>query len=128
MLDEGLAHPTIFVRDLQRSREFYERIGLRVETEASTGLFMPAGGGTVFPLIHRAEAAPPSHTVAAFQVEDLPRIVESLRSVGVEFEEYDSPGLKTENGIADMGAYRAAWFEDPDGNFIGIHEPPNPAT
>jgi hypothetical protein len=23
-----------------------------------------------------------------------------------------------------MGSYRAAWFRDPDGNFVGIHEPP----
>jgi hypothetical protein len=47
----------------------------------------------------------------------------------VVFEEYDVPGLKTVDGIADVaGAYpsdggigeRAAWFHDSEGNLIGI--------
>lgn len=32
------------------------------------------------------------------------------------FEEYDFPGLKTQDGIADIGDYRAAWFRDSEGN------------
>lgn len=124
MLDTALAHPTIFVRDLDRAQAYYENLGLTVGARVSTGIFMMAGNGTIFPLIHRADATPPSHTVAAFQVDDLPSVVASLRSRGVAFEEYDSPGLRTIDGIADMGDYRAAWLKDPDGNFIGIHEPP----
>jgi len=85
---------------------------------------MEAGNGTIFPLIERAEAVAPSHTVAAFQVEDLPATLGSLRGRGVVFEEYDFPGLRTVEGIADMGSYSAAWLKDPDGNFIGIHTPP----
>ncbi len=124
MLATALAHPTVFVRDLDRAREFYEVLGLSVAERASTGIFMSAGGGTIFPLIHRADATPPGHTVAAFQVEDLPAVLTGLRARGVVFEEYDTPGLRTVEGIADMGDYRAAWLKDPDGNFIGIHEPP----
>ncbi len=124
MLDKALAHPTVFVRDLDRARAFYENLGLTVSAEVSTGIFMIAGNGTIFPLLHRADATPPSHTVAAFQVDDLPSVVASLRARGVTFEEYDSPALRTVDGIADMGAYRAAWLKDPDGNFIGLHEPP----
>jgi catechol 2,3-dioxygenase-like lactoylglutathione lyase family enzyme len=124
VLDTALAHPTVFVRDLERARAFYENLGLTVSVEVSTGIFMNAGGGTIFPLLHRADAAPPAHTVAAFQVDDLPGVVASLRARGVIFEEYDSPALRTTDGIADMGAYRAAWLKDPDGNFIGLHEPP----
>lgn len=124
MLDTALAHPTVFVRDLDRARAFYETLGLSVGAEVSTGIFMTAGNGTIFPLIYRADATPPSHTVAAFQVEDLPGVVASLRARGIVFEEYDSPGLRTIDAIADMGDYRAAWLKDPDGNFIGVHEPP----
>jgi hypothetical protein len=36
------------------------------------------------------------------------------------FEEYDLPGLRTENGVAQIGAGRAAWFFDPDRNLLGI--------
>ncbi|HTZ87204.1 MAG TPA: VOC family protein [Solirubrobacteraceae bacterium] len=124
MLEKALAHPTVFVRDLQRAREFYERLGLTVSAQASTGIFMSAGAGTIFPLLHRADFTPPSHTIAAFQVEDLRATIEGLRARGVLFEEYDTAGLRTEDGIADMGAYRAAWLKDPDGNYIGLHEPP----
>jgi catechol 2,3-dioxygenase-like lactoylglutathione lyase family enzyme len=127
MLGSALAHPTVFVRDLDRAREFYERLGLRVTAEVSTGIFMTAGDGTIYPLLHRPDATPPSHTVAAFQVEDLPSVVAGLRARGVVFEEYDSPNLRTVDCIADMGAYRAAWLRDPDGNYIGIHEPPGGA-
>jgi catechol 2,3-dioxygenase-like lactoylglutathione lyase family enzyme len=124
MLDTALAHPTIFVRDLNRARAFYENLGLTVSAEVITGIFMTAGNGTIVPLLYRADATPPPHTVAAFQVDDLPGVVASLRERGVILEEYDSPGLKTTDGIADMGAYRAAWLKDPDGNYIGLHEPP----
>ena len=124
MLSTALAHPTVFVRDLDRARSFYENLGLTVSAEVSTGIFMTAGAGTIYPLIHRADATPPSHTVAAFQVDDIQATVTGLRARGVVFEEYDSPGLTTVEGIADMGSYRAAWLKDPDGNFIGIHEPP----
>ena len=124
MLDTALAHPTVFVRDLDRARAFYEQLGLTVMTEASTGIFMRAGNGTIFPLLHRADATPPAHTTAAFQVDDIVSTLRSLRARGIVFEEYDSPGLRTVDGIADMGDYRAAWLKDPDGNYIGIHEPP----
>ena len=124
MLGTALAHPTVFVRDLDRARAFYETLGLTVSAEVSTGIFMTAGNGTIFPLIHRADATPPSHTIAAFQVDDLSAVVASLRARGVAVEEYDSPGLRTIDGIADMGNYHAAWLKDPDGNFIGIHDPP----
>jgi catechol 2,3-dioxygenase-like lactoylglutathione lyase family enzyme len=128
MLDGALAHPTVFVTDLDRARGFYENLGLRVAAVASTGIFMEAGGGTIFPLIERAGAVAPSHTVAAFQVDDLPGVLGALRARGVQFEEYDSPGLRTVDGIAEMGDYRAAWLKDPDGNFIGIHTPPRAAS
>jgi hypothetical protein len=38
----------------------------------------------------------------------------------VEILEYDTPGLKTENGVADVGFARAAWFTDPGGNVLSI--------
>lgn len=124
MLDTALAHPTVFVKDLDRARAFYENLGLSVSAQVSTGIFMTAGNGTIFPLLHRADATPPSHTIAAFQVDDLAGVVASLRARGVVFGQYNSPALRTTDGIADMGDYRAAWVKDPDGNYIGIHEPP----
>jgi hypothetical protein len=38
----------------------------------------------------------------------------------VTIEEYDLPGLKTENGVADMGFALIAWIVDPGKNALGI--------
>jgi hypothetical protein len=59
----------------------------------------------------------------AIMVEDLAAAVQELRARGVQFEEYDSPGLKTRDGIADVGYAKAAWFKDSEGNLIGISQP-----
>ena len=68
----------------------------------------------------------------AFEVDDLEAVVAELRSRGVVFEEYDFPGLRTVDGLADIeGNYpskgargeRAAWFRDSEGNMLGIGQP-----
>jgi hypothetical protein len=38
----------------------------------------------------------------------------------VVFEEYDLPGLKTVNSIADLGSERGAWFKDSEGNTLTL--------
>jgi hypothetical protein len=58
--------------------------------------------------------------VAGFRVDDIDSVVSGLRERGVEFEDYDLPDLKTEQGIATIGDVRAAWCRDPDGNIIAI--------
>ena len=39
------------------------------------------------------------------------------------FEDYDLPGLKTVDHVASSTGMRAAWFLDPDGNVLCVHEP-----
>jgi hypothetical protein len=65
-------------------------------------------------------------------VADLKATVAALRARGVRFEEYDLPGLKTVDGIAEVeGNYpskggvgeMAAWFKDSEGNLLGIGQP-----
>ena len=68
----------------------------------------------------------------AWEVEDIEATVEWMRAHGVVFEEYDFPGLRTVNGIAEIaGNYpskggvgeKAAWFRDSEGNLFGIGQP-----
>ena len=61
-------------------------------------------------------------TVAGFRVADLDSVVAGLRERGVQFEEYDTPDLKTEGGIALVGDLRASWARDPDGNLIAFEQ------
>ena len=62
-------------------------------------------------------------------VDDIETAVAELRTRGVAFEEFDLPGLKTVNGIAQVaGNYpskggigeKAAWFRDSEGNLLSI--------
>jgi hypothetical protein len=56
-------------------------------------------------------------------VSDFDGVVDDLRSRGVTFEEYNSPPVVTENGVATIGGVKSAWFKDPDGNLLGIVTP-----
>jgi hypothetical protein len=60
-------------------------------------------------------------TQAVIHVTDVRAAVGEMRGRGVEFEEYDTPETRTENGIAQMpGGGEAAWFKDSEGNLIGV--------
>ena len=49
-------------------------------------------------------------------VNDVKAAVQELRGKGVVFEDYDFPGLKTEDGVATMpDGSAAAWFLDTEG-------------
>jgi catechol 2,3-dioxygenase-like lactoylglutathione lyase family enzyme len=54
-------------------------------------------------------------------VADIKADVSALRARGVVFEEYDRPGVKTVDVIAQSGpAVWTAYFRDPDGNLLGL--------
>jgi hypothetical protein len=55
-----------------------------------------------------------SATLASWGVDDIEKVVDALTKVGVTFEQYDEPGLKTdEKGIATFeGDAKVAYFKD----------------
>jgi len=60
-------------------------------------------------------------TIAHWDVADTEATVMELTAKGVTFEQYDLPGLKTdERGIATLGSVKVAWFKDPDGNTLSV--------
>ena len=77
------------------------------------------GRHTVYPARVRSSG---EFTQAVIHVTDVRAAVEQMRGRGVQFEEYDAPGLKTVGGIADFGSERVAWFRDPDGNILSIDD------
>ncbi len=113
------------VDDIERAVSFYrDRLGFtetRVPDDLDTR-FLSSGtfGGASDLLVYKSTFRRGENTVATFIVEDVQQCVEELRGNGVTFEDYDLPGLKTENGIATMGDLQTAWFKDPDGNTIAI--------
>jgi hypothetical protein len=53
---------------------------------------------------------------------DLDADMAELRERGVVFADYDLPGLKTVDGVAEVGTERAAWFRDSEGNTIVLSQ------
>ncbi|MEU5657342.1 VOC family protein [Streptomyces sp. NPDC047737] len=117
------------VQDLERARRFYaEKLGLEPVDERPGGLLYRCGGSE-FALFRSAGASPGTFTQMGWQVDDIEAVVTELGRRGVEFEEVDLPGLRTEGGIAEIeGNYptkgargeRGAWFRDSEGNMLGI--------
>jgi catechol 2,3-dioxygenase-like lactoylglutathione lyase family enzyme len=121
MFESARAVPTLAVSDMDRAKEFYGgTLGLMAKEERADGIRYEAGEGTVLLVYPSQFAGTAKSTYMAFQVSDLDQAVEELRGRGVVFEEYDMPGLKTVNGIAEVQGIRGAWFKDPDGNILSV--------
>jgi hypothetical protein len=82
-----------------------------------------AEGTRIFVYLSPDHAGKSSATLAGWFVADLDQTMTELASRGVVFEQYDQPGIKTdERGVFDAGSFRAAWIRDPDGNTMAITE------
>lgn len=111
--------------DLERAKKFYEeKLGLQpVDMPSVGGVMFACGEGTQLYLYQRDTATKADHTVAGWKVDNIEEVVQALRERGVVFEQYDFPGLKTdERGIAARGPSKSAWFKDPEGNILAINE------
>lgn len=120
MLANYPTRPTLPTRDLEQAKRFYgDTLGLEVIHDSADGVTYRSGN-TQFFLFPSGGSASGAHTQMGWQVPDVEAEVAELRSRGVVFEEYDTPYLKTVNGIATPGPVKAAWFKDPDGNLLGL--------
>jgi catechol 2,3-dioxygenase-like lactoylglutathione lyase family enzyme len=128
MLERSDVATRLPARDLNRARKFYsETLGLEPLEERPGGLRYRSGNGFFVLFESRGEASG-RHTQMGWEVADIEATVTALRARGVVFEEYDLPGLKTVNGIAEIaGNYpskgvgeKGSWFKDSEGNLLGI--------
>ena len=131
MLENAEAATRLPAQDLERARAFYaEKLGLEPVEERPGGLRYRCGN-SYFALFASTGAAAGTHTQMGWEVDDVEATVAALRARGVVFEEYDLPGIRTVDGIADIdGNYpskgvgeRGAWFRDSEGNLLGIGQP-----
>jgi catechol-2,3-dioxygenase len=121
MLREHPIDVMILATDLGVAREFYgDRIGLEALMESDEFLTFRCGGDSRLVITRSSTGTSEPQTKASWRVKDLAAEVAELRSRGVAVEQYDEPGLKTVDGIADVGFALAAWLVDPHGNSIGL--------
>ena len=123
MLADKPISPILLATDMEASKRFYtEKIGLKLLRENPEVMVFKCGD-TQLRISKSTVGTKDEQTQATFVVTDLKAEVADLRKRGVTIEEYDLPGLKTEDGIADMGFAWAAWFIDPGKNAVGIVQP-----
>jgi catechol 2,3-dioxygenase-like lactoylglutathione lyase family enzyme len=111
------------VSDLDTARRFYEdQLGLVPgEEEDEAVRYFCAEGTNLFVYLQPDHAGASSATLAGWTVDDLDQTMDELSSRGVQFEQYDQPGIKTdERGAFDGGDFKAAWIKDPDGNTMAL--------
>ena len=124
MLSRSPVAASLPFHGLQAAQDFYTRkLGLELaEGSVADGyLSFDAGEGTSLS-VFESESEKSDDTAATFEVDDLAAEMRALRKQGITFEEYDLPGIKTVNGVATMGDHTAAWFKDPGGNILCLHQ------
>lgn len=123
MLSDTAVTTMLPVKDVDRARRFYEGcLGLKPGGFNADGKFVYLVGGSTLALFPKPEGTKADHTAISFRVTDIAASIEELKRAGVVFEDYDSPGLKTVNHVCVLGAEKAAWFKDTEGNYLCIHE------
>jgi catechol 2,3-dioxygenase-like lactoylglutathione lyase family enzyme len=123
MLDGNQVTTMLPVKDMARARRFYEQqLGLRPLCLNADGKFVYRCGGTELALLPRPGGTKAEHIALSFRVADIAREIRELQARGVQFADYDLPGLKTVEHVCVLGSQKAAWFQDPEGNMLRLHE------
>jgi catechol 2,3-dioxygenase-like lactoylglutathione lyase family enzyme len=126
-LADTLVCGVVRAESYERAKKYYtDVLGLKQGQEfpGPGGGMFEAAGGTMVMVYERPGLKAPENTVLGFGVsaEGFDAVMAGLRSKGVVFEDYDIPemGLKTTNGVADMGGMKSAWFKDSEGNILNL--------
>ena len=121
MLGEHPVHVVLLSLDLAETKAFYhDQLGLEVLDENEEAITFRCGGQSSIAVTKSTVGTSDEQTQAGWFVPDLEAELAELRSRGVVIQEYDMPGLKTTDGVADLGFALAAWIVDPHKNALGI--------
>jgi predicted enzyme related to lactoylglutathione lyase len=117
----------LLAMDLAAAKVFYaDKIGLPVLSESPGAVTFQCGGDTHLVVTKSSVGTKDEQTQASFRVADVRAEVSELRQRGVKIEDYNMPGLQTQDGIADIGFAWMAWFIDPANNCVGMIQLKNP--
>ena len=121
MLEDSKGFSGFAAPDIAKEKEFYtEKLGLKTSEDHGLLTLHLAGGNDVL-IYPKPNHVPATFTVLNFPVADVDRAVDDLKKRGVRFEQYDQPGLKTdEKGIMRGNGPTIAWFKDPAGNILSV--------
>lgn len=123
MLKDSALMAVLPAKDINRAKDFYrDKLGLEPSDTMEDGLLYRGSDGTGFLVYETENAGTARNTQMGWVTDNLEREMEELRAKGVTFEEYDLPGLKTENGVVDNTWGKGAWFLDSEGNILSLSQ------
>ena len=117
------------VPDLDKAKEFYGSILNLAVNQRLEGLDLKIGNDNNVFIYYSPNNKPADFTVLNLVVDDVELVVDELIGKGLTMEQYNMPGLKTDNkGLVrseregGMGPHVVAWFKDPAGNIIALSQ------
>ncbi|MET4145587.1 putative enzyme related to lactoylglutathione lyase [Arthrobacter sp. UYCo732] len=124
MLKDSTIMAVLPAKDINRAKDFYrDKLGLESSDAMEEGSLMyRCGNGTSFLLYQTDNAGSAKNTQMGWETDNLEAEMEDLRGRGVTFEDYDMPGLKTENGVSTNDWGKSAWFLDSEGNILNLSQ------
>jgi catechol-2,3-dioxygenase len=121
MLGDHPIDVVLLATDLESSKQFYAgKLGLEILNESEEAITYKCGRDSRLAVTKSTTGTADEQTQALWRVDDLAAELAELRSRGVEIQEYDMPGLKTVDGVADLGFALTAWIVDPHRNVLEI--------
>jgi len=125
---KSINHVAVVVTDVERSRKFYEQLGLKKIPRPQTkvpGEWLGIGNNQLHLVGERAPEGriDPRRPHMALDVEDLEAAKAALTKLGITFVEPASRQdvIPMTEEILRM-AGRQIWLEDPDGNMIELRQ------
>jgi len=108
--------------DVERAKAWYhDKLGIEPGEVNEQGTMYHLEGADMF-LYPSGYAGTNQATMLTFASPDLAADMAALRAKGVSFIDYDFPGFKTDNGVADMGGMKTAWCHDSEGNILAFNQ------
>ena len=116
LADASIAEVIVYVRDFEEAVRFYgEELGLAVDVKSDGVAGMRGKSGAEIVLHHGRTNEPgeASHWFIQFIVDDIRATVTELKARGIQVD-----------GIQERPYGKYARFRDPEGNLLGLEEPP----
>jgi len=117
----GLAHIGVFVKDIDKSIDFYKRLGFTLDAEEALGIrlaFLSAGSCLVELVeqkdLPKREAGVVDHV--AMVVDDIHAAIANAKENGIEID------ASTVNEVPILGGVKNVFFDGPDGERLEFFE------
>ena len=123
MFEDSRAYSGFAVDDIEKAKEFYgATLGCDLsDTPGGFRVTFPGGWDTLVYL--KSDFIPATYTILNFEVVDAAAAVDGLNSHGVEMERYEGFDQDEKGIVRNPDLPAGAWFTDPAGNIICVHEP-----